>query len=34
VERITTAGFTVDAPVEHRLRMGRITIVRAHPGDR
>jgi len=34
VERITAAGFTVDAPVEHRLRMGRITIVRAHPGDR
>jgi len=34
VERITAAGFAVDAPVEHRLRVGRITIVRAHPVDR
>jgi len=34
VERIKAAGFAVEAPVEHRLRMGRITIVRAHPGDR
>jgi ubiquinone/menaquinone biosynthesis C-methylase UbiE len=31
VERIAAAGFTVETPVEHRLRMGRITIVRAHP---
>ena len=31
VERIAAAGFTVDVPVQHPLRMGRITIVRAHP---
>jgi ubiquinone/menaquinone biosynthesis C-methylase UbiE len=30
VERIGAAGFTVEAPVQHPLRMGRITIVRAH----
>jgi ubiquinone/menaquinone biosynthesis C-methylase UbiE len=34
VERIKDAGFAVEAPVEHRLRMGRITIVRARPGER
>jgi ubiquinone/menaquinone biosynthesis C-methylase UbiE len=34
VERIEAAGFAVEAPVEHRLRMGRITIVRANPADR
>ena len=34
VERIKAAGFAVEAPVEHRLRMGRITIVRARPGER
>ena len=34
VERIKAAGFAVEAPVEHRLRMGRITIVRAHPAAR
>lgn len=33
VERVAAAGFTVETPVEHRLRMGRITIVRAHPVD-
>jgi ubiquinone/menaquinone biosynthesis C-methylase UbiE len=31
VERITAAGFTIEPPVEHRLRMGTITIVRARP---
>ena len=34
VDRIKAAGFAVEAPVEHRLRMGRITIVRARPGER
>jgi ubiquinone/menaquinone biosynthesis C-methylase UbiE len=34
VERIAAAGFTVEGPVQHPLRMGRITIVRAHPAAR
>jgi ubiquinone/menaquinone biosynthesis C-methylase UbiE len=34
VERIAAAGFSVEDPTAHPLRMGRITIVRAHPGDR
>ena len=34
VERIGAAGFTVEAPVQHPLRMGRITIVLAHPAAR
>ena len=34
VGRIGAAGFTVEAPVQHPLRMGRITIVRAHPAAR
>jgi ubiquinone/menaquinone biosynthesis C-methylase UbiE len=31
VERITRAGFRIEPPVEHRLRMGRVTIVLARP---
>ncbi len=31
VERIAAAGFTVEPPVQHRLRMGAITIVLARP---
>jgi SAM-dependent methyltransferase len=34
VERIAAAGFMVEGPVQHPLRMGRIAIVRAHPGAR
>jgi ubiquinone/menaquinone biosynthesis C-methylase UbiE len=31
VERIAAAGFTVESPVAHRLRMGTVTIVLARP---
>jgi ubiquinone/menaquinone biosynthesis C-methylase UbiE len=31
VGRITAAGFTIEPPVEHRVRAGKITIVRARP---
>jgi len=31
VERITAAGFTIEPPVEHRVRAGTITIVLARP---
>lgn len=31
VERIAAAGFTVEPPVAHRLRMGTVTIVLARP---
>ncbi len=34
VDRVAAAGLAVEPAVEHRLRMGRVTILRVHLADR